>query len=96
MLNRLNWNQRFNCLGYFLQLFSVTVSAKEGDGSIHAVIQTLLRHLLLKKMKLKNKGVVLKNLFNMNEKQDEIDEDSETTFLPFLKTGIKEVFHLGP
>ena len=76
-----------------IEIFSVTVSAKEGDGSIHAAIQTLVRHLLLKKMKLKNKDVVLKNLFNMNKKPEEIDDDSETTFLPFLKTGINEVFY---
>jgi hypothetical protein len=69
------------------------VSAKEGDGSIHAAIQTLVRHLLLKKMKLKNKDVILKNLFNMNKKPEEIDDDSETTFLPFLQTGINEVFY---
>lgn len=70
----------------------MTVSAKDGDGSIHAAIQSLVRHLLLKKMKLKNKDGVLKNLFNMNKKSEEVDDDSEATFLPFLKTGINEVF----
>ena len=75
-------------------LFSVTVSAKEGDGSIHAAIQTLVRHLLLKKMKLKNKNVVLKNLFNENKKAEGTDDD-ETAFVPFLKTGINEVCFLS-
>ena len=69
------------------------MSAKEGDGSIHAAIQTLVRHLLLKKMKLKNKNVILKNLFNEKKKTEETDDDNETTFLPFIKTGINEVFY---
>ena len=76
---------------YFV-VFSVTVSAKDGDGSVHVAIQSLVRHLLLKKMKLNNKNGTFKNLFNMNKKSGEIDDDSETIFLPFLKTGINEVF----
>ena len=69
----------------------MTVSAKDGDGSVHAAIQSLVRHLLLKKMKLNNKNGTFKNLFNMNKKSGEIDDDSEMIFLPFLKTGINEV-----
>ena len=87
----------FNVLELFLlfYIFSVTVSAKEGDGSIHAAIQTLVRHLLLKRLEVKSKDSVLKNFFNMNKKQEELteDENSENTFLPFLKTGINEVFY---
>ena len=43
-------------------------------------------------MKLKNKNVVVKNLFDKEQKQT--DDDSEAIFLPFLKTGINEVYNL--
>ncbi|XP_028409943.1 uncharacterized protein LOC114532596 [Dendronephthya gigantea] len=67
---------------------SVAVSAKEGDGSVHAAIQILVRHLLLTRMKIKKKDVVL---FNIGKKTKELDDDSEQAFLPFLSTGINEL-----
>lgn len=65
------------------------MSAKEGDGSVHAAIQTLVRHLLLKRMKVKNKDVILKNLFNSRKKHEDVEDGR--TFVPFVKTKINEV-----
>ena len=69
--------------------FSVTVSAKEGDGSVHAAIQTLVRHLLQKQVTEKKKDKI-GNIFRSNEAKDE-DLDNEKPFVPFFKVDINEV-----
>ena len=79
--------------------FSVTVSAKESDNSVHAAIQSLIRHLLqqkMKKKKLASKGGKLsKNDLELEEKNFvtisplEISEKKE--FIPLIVTKVPEV-----
>ncbi|XP_046849007.1 uncharacterized protein LOC124442549 [Xenia sp. Carnegie-2017] len=70
---------------------SVTVSAKDGDGSIYTAIQTLVRHLLNGKMKKKDKKVVLENFFNAKKMTSNEMDDVTESFQSFPKTGIKEI-----
>ncbi|XP_066028679.1 uncharacterized protein [Pocillopora verrucosa] len=77
---------------------SVTVSAKESDNSVHAAIQSLIRHLLqqkMKKKKLTSKGGKLsKNDLELEEKNYvtisplEISEKKE--FIPLIVTKVPE------
>lgn len=79
--------------------FSVTVSAKESDNSVHAAIQSLVRHLLQQKMKKKRfaakGGKFTKNEEEMEEKNYvtisplEITEKKE--FIPLIVTKVPEV-----
>lgn len=79
--------------------FSVTVSAKESDNSVHAAIQSLVRHLLQQKMKKKRVtakgGRFTKNEEEMEEKNYvtisplEITEKKE--FIPLIVTKVPEV-----
>lgn len=76
-------------------MFSVTVSAKESDGSVHAAVQSLVRHLLQQRMK--KKATKTKGLFGKNPVDEQTFvsvnllkiEDKE--FVPLIKTKLSEV-----
>lgn len=86
-------------LNWCVFCFSVTVSAKESDNSVHAAIQSLVRHLLQQKMKKKRfaakGGRFTKNEEEMEEKNYvtisplEIREKKE--FIPLIVTKVPEV-----
>ena len=78
--------------------FSVTVSAKESDNSVHAAIQSLVRHLLQQKMKKarqSSKGGMFSKSEEIEEKNYvtisplEISEQKE--FIPLIVTKVPEV-----
>ena len=76
-------------------LHSVTVSAKESDGSVHAAVQSLVRHLLQQRMKTKpskSKGLFGKNVV---EDQSYVSVSplkvEEKEFVPLIKTKLAEV-----
>ena len=82
----------------FMQLllvFSVAVSAKESDGSVHAAVQSLVRHLLQQRMKRKSGNK--KGLFGNTavEEQAYVSisplKDEEKEFVPLIHTKISEV-----
>lgn len=69
---------------------SVTVSAKESDNSVHAAIQSLIRHLLQQKMK--NARQSLKG--GMFAKNEEIEEKNYVTISPLEVSEKKEFIPL--
>lgn len=71
--------------------FSVTVSAKESDNSVHAAIQSLVRHLLQQKMK-KKKFAAKGGRFAKND--EEMDEKNYVTISPLEIAEKKEFIPL--
>lgn len=70
---------------------SVTVSAKESDNSVHAAIQSLIRHLLQQKMK-KKRFAAKGGRFNKND--EEMEEKNYVTISPLEITEKKEFIPL--
>ena len=84
-----------------LKLFyfpSVTVSAKESDNSVHAAIQSLIRHLLQQKMK-DARHSLKGGMFSKNEAIDEknyvtispLEVSEKREFIPLIVTKVPEV-----
>lgn len=75
----------------YMFCFSVTVSAKESDNSVHAAIQSLIRHLLQQKMK-KKRFATKGSKFNKND--EEMEEKNYVTISPLEITEKKEFIPL--
>ena len=79
--------------------FSVTVSAKESDNTVHAAIQSLVRHLLQQNMKKKRfaakGGRFTKNDEEMEEKNyvtiSPLENAEKKEFIPLIVTKVSEV-----
>ena len=77
---------------------SVTVSAKESDNSVHAAIQSLVRHMLQQKMKekrLSTKGGLFSNNGEIDEKKyitiSPLEKTEKKEFIPLIVTKVPEV-----
>lgn len=80
-----------SCSNLWVFYFSVTVSAKDSDNSVHAAIQSLVRHLLQQKMK-KKRFTAKGGRFAKND--EEIDEKNYVTISPLEITEKKEFIPL--
>ncbi len=85
------------------KFYSVSVSAKENDGGVHAAMQSLLRYLLKKKCgdSIPKSKEERKNAFNSKIAQSyakTLGTVEDHTFVPLEKINIKEVleFYLFP